>query len=304
MTQLAEEDDYVEIEKAKETLRLNLPIQLGYFILQYAKLHMLQFYYDFMDTYVDRADFEYCEMDTDSAYMALSGPDFLSVIKPDMKARYLEGLEGYCKPGPVIADCQKHWFPRTCCSTHANYDRRTPGLFKIEYEGDAMIGLCSKTYIVAQKKSKITPSTVLVASRLLRKAKRLRRKQLPKSTRRVYYETKFSSKGISKKTVVAPLTTFRQVMKTQKPGSGTNIGFRARNNTMYTYQQKRSGFSYFYCKRRVLNDGRSTMPLDMELCPARHDEEPMQVDEEEATMEWNDQDQDNVNVLVSLMEED
>ena len=116
LTQLAEEDDYYEIEKAKETLRLNLPIQLGYFILQYAKLHMLQFYYDFMDTYVDRADFEYCEMDTDSAYMALSGPDFLSVVKPDMKARYLEGLEGYC---------QKHWFPRTCCSTHAKYDRRT-----------------------------------------------------------------------------------------------------------------------------------------------------------------------------------
>ena len=27
---------------------MNLPIQIGYFILQYAKLRMLQFYYDFM----------------------------------------------------------------------------------------------------------------------------------------------------------------------------------------------------------------------------------------------------------------
>jgi hypothetical protein len=35
---------------------------------------MLQFYYDYLDVYVDRADFAYCEMDTDSAYMALSDP--------------------------------------------------------------------------------------------------------------------------------------------------------------------------------------------------------------------------------------
>ena len=71
------------------------------------------------------------------------------------------------------------------------------------------------------------------------------------------------------------------------------------------YHQKRSGFSYFYCKRRVLNDGRSTVPLDIELCPARdeEEEEPMQVDEAEEAMEWSDQDQENVNVLVSLMEE-
>lgn len=35
----------------------DLPIQLGYFILQYAKLRMLQFYYDFMDSHVNRKDF-------------------------------------------------------------------------------------------------------------------------------------------------------------------------------------------------------------------------------------------------------
>ena len=37
---------------------------------------MLRFYYDFMDKFVDRCNFEYCEMDTDSAYMALAAPDF------------------------------------------------------------------------------------------------------------------------------------------------------------------------------------------------------------------------------------
>ena len=35
---------------------------------------MLQFYYDCIDRLVDRRDFQYVEMDTDSEYMALSAP--------------------------------------------------------------------------------------------------------------------------------------------------------------------------------------------------------------------------------------
>lgn len=72
------------LRKTKKVINLNLPIQIGYFILQYAKQHMLQFYDDFMDRFVERGDFEYCKMDTASAYMAISGPSFESVIKSDM----------------------------------------------------------------------------------------------------------------------------------------------------------------------------------------------------------------------------
>ena len=48
LTTLLDEVKYYEIEKSKPELRLYLPFQIGYFILQYAKLHMLQFYYDFL----------------------------------------------------------------------------------------------------------------------------------------------------------------------------------------------------------------------------------------------------------------
>ena len=41
LTPLLEEEEYYEIEMAKKCLRINLPIQTGYFILQYAKLRML-----------------------------------------------------------------------------------------------------------------------------------------------------------------------------------------------------------------------------------------------------------------------
>ena len=42
---------------AKTYIRSDLPIQLGYFIFQSAKLYMLEIYYDFMNIYVERQDF-------------------------------------------------------------------------------------------------------------------------------------------------------------------------------------------------------------------------------------------------------
>ena len=56
-------------------------------------------------------------------------------------------------------------------------------------------------------------------------------------------------------------------MRTQLAEYGSIQGFRARNNRIDTYEQTRNGFSCFYCKRKVLDDGMSTIPLDLELCP-------------------------------------
>lgn len=69
-TCLDEIDQFYEIEAAKQRIKLDLPVQLGFFILQYAKLRMLQFYYDFLDKYVDRSDYEYLEMDTVSSWFS------------------------------------------------------------------------------------------------------------------------------------------------------------------------------------------------------------------------------------------
>ena len=45
-----------------------------------------------MDVYVSRADFEYCKMDTDSAYMALSADSLENIIIPRMKDQFDTGL--------------------------------------------------------------------------------------------------------------------------------------------------------------------------------------------------------------------
>lgn len=51
------------------------------------------------------------------------------------------------------------------------------------------------------------------------------------------------------------------------------MGFKLRNSSVCTYRQVRNGLTYFYCKRKVSNDGISTEPLDLELCPLKSKQE-------------------------------
>lgn len=51
---------------------------------QYKKLQMLEFYYDFLDKFEEKEDFQLCEIDTESLYLALSKPTLLEVVKPDI----------------------------------------------------------------------------------------------------------------------------------------------------------------------------------------------------------------------------
>ena len=47
------EPGFYEVEKTKKELVLDLPVCIGVFILNYAKLCMLQFNYDFFNKYLN-----------------------------------------------------------------------------------------------------------------------------------------------------------------------------------------------------------------------------------------------------------
>ncbi len=49
---------------------------------------MLQFYYNFIDEYIDRSDFQLTEMDTDSNYFAFSEDSIEKLISPHMREEY------------------------------------------------------------------------------------------------------------------------------------------------------------------------------------------------------------------------
>ena len=79
-----------------------------------------------------------CEMDTDSAYIAISGDSVESIVKPELKAEFEQD--------------KCNWFPRTDTAEHKAYDKRTPGLFKVEWEGQGIVDCVPKPIIVLGRK--------------------------------------------------------------------------------------------------------------------------------------------------------
>ena len=97
-------DDAYEIEMNKSVVKCTLPLHIGFFVYQYAKLRMLQFYYDFVDRYIERPLFQYCEMDTDSAYIALAGDTIDDLVTSEHREHYFQN--------------RSHWLPAECCDDH------------------------------------------------------------------------------------------------------------------------------------------------------------------------------------------
>ena len=230
-------DDVYEITSNKACLTYGLPLHIGFFVYQYAKLRMLQFYYDFVARYVERPLYQYCEMDTDSAYIALAGDTIDDLVAPEHREHYFrhrsEWLPAECCDNHKDDYVQtriagRSWTAtESCCLTCKAFDKRTPGLFKVEWRGDGFIGLCSKTYYCFGATDK------------------------------------YSTKGLSKRHNDIDKDKFIAVLTNRRSGSGVNRGFRVHDSSVMTYIQERAALTYFYPKRKVLEDGLSTAPLDL-----------------------------------------
>ena len=231
-------DDAYEIEMNKKTVTYTLPVHVGFFVLQYTKMRMLQFYYGFINRYLERPLFQYCEMDTDSAYFALAAESIDALVTPELREHYIRHRSEWL-PSECCDDHRKEYVrcrlanrplvgDEACCKARRAYDKRTPGLFKVEWSGDGLVGLCSKTYYC------FGPTD------------------------------KYSTKGLSKHHNVIDKNAFLEVLTNRRSGSGKNRGFRVRCSTVLTYVQERAALTYFYAKRVVHEDGVSTGPVDVQ----------------------------------------
>ena len=79
-------DQLYEVELVKSEIEHREPIIVGFFILQYAKLRMLELYYNFFKQFCDTDKYEELEMDTDSLYLTLSEEILADVIVPEKRA--------------------------------------------------------------------------------------------------------------------------------------------------------------------------------------------------------------------------
>ena len=89
--------DLYEIELLKSTIEHKEPIIVGFFILQYAKLRMLELYYNFFDKFCDVNKFEELEMDTESLYLALAEENLYDCIRPEKKGDWEKLREKDCR---------------------------------------------------------------------------------------------------------------------------------------------------------------------------------------------------------------
>ncbi len=105
---------------------------------------MLDFYYNFIDKYIDRSDFELLEMDTDSNYFACSEDSIEKLIKPEMREEYEK--EKYNFLPSESEELHPTFQVDGIKFNFAQYDKHCPSLFKVETTKDKMISLCSKMY--------------------------------------------------------------------------------------------------------------------------------------------------------------
>ena len=222
-----------EVELAKARIEHKEPIIVGFFILQYAKIRMLELYHNFFTKFCDINKFEELEMDRDSLNLDLAEKKLEDCITPEMRAEWQRLRTNDCVSS-FTADAVANIFRRTCCVNYKQHGKREPGLFKEEFRCTEMLCLCSKTYCCYDVTSN---------------------------------KLKFSSKGINKRVLEqsgdGPLEKYRRVLNEKINVTTNSRGFRTNSHSVPTYDQIRKCLSYFYPKRTVEIDGIRTQPLNL-----------------------------------------
>ena len=103
-------DQLYEVEMAKAEIEHREPIIVGFFILQYANLRMLELYYNFFERFCDVNKVEELEADTDSLYLALSEKELYDCIREEYKTEWSPLRTKNCK-NDFTANATTNFFP-------------------------------------------------------------------------------------------------------------------------------------------------------------------------------------------------
>ena len=225
-------DNIFEVTKKKRTHVYDLPIQIGIAVYSYAKLNLITFW-EFINKYLINDLYQIMECDTDSLYIAFARDSIDDCVKPHLKEEWnIEKLNFLSSQ-----DTSPREFAGKII-TNAQFEKRTPGLYKPEFEGQGMLCLNSKVYHIYKGDEYKCPYNCKDCH-------------------------KTSCKGIQQKRNTLTRKDFETVLKSQQPAFFENAGFIRDGTETKTYVQIKKGLSYFYGKRKVLSDGVSTTHLDI-----------------------------------------
>ena len=120
-----------DIKEFKRSVMIKRPYQHDIAVSQLAKLRSLELFYDYVDKFFSRQDFELCSMDRDSVCLEMSGDSLDEIDRSELKQAYETDM--------------KTWFATD------RYKERTPGLFKPKFAGTRGVWLTAKCQLVQNK---------------------------------------------------------------------------------------------------------------------------------------------------------
>jgi hypothetical protein len=186
-------------------------------------------------------------MDTDSLYFAISAEKLEDILLPE-KEEYYKNKHQYF---PRTTDCSCNSCKNDInLKEHSAYDKRTPGLFKLEKDGDAMIALTSKSYFLRNSGGNKAAC---------------KGTQVTRNSEHIQFEK------------------YKECLLNRNVIEGENAGFRLDPNTkaMITYKQRKVILSPVYLKRVIFNDGIHTRPLTPVEYETEKESETEQTDDDD-----------------------
>ena len=218
-----------EVVKGKKKVVVDTPLQVASAVYSYAKLSLIEFW-EFLAKYLIDDYYQLMETDTDSLYIAFARDTIDECVKPELKAEWdQEKWTFFTSEDETLVNFNGHTI------TQKQYEKRTPGKFKEEFNGIGMICLNSKVYHIWSDK--------IIDGKLL---------------------TKTSCKGVQKKRNELVREDFLHIIENPRDITYVeNAGFIRDQLETRTYTQKKRGLNYFYCKRIVLADGINTTHLNI-----------------------------------------
>ena len=163
----------------------------------------------------------------ESLVLALQYHPLMSLIKEDKVDQFNHMLFDNCVENWHI-DYNTNFFPRQCCTDHFRYDSKTVGLFKLEWSGEKMIALCSKTYCGVDFDG----------------------------------GEKLSAKGAQKSLLPhgSNFDVMKDVLTNEEPFQAEIMGFREKGEKVRTYSMLKNVFTHMYTKRELMPDKIHTKP--------------------------------------------
>ena len=218
-----------EVTKAKKKVVIDNPVQVASAVYSYAKLALIDFW-EFINKYLIFDHYQLMETDTDSLYIAFARDTIDECVKPELQDEWFqEKWKFFASEDETPMNFHGYTI------THKQYSKRTPGLFKEEFSGVGMICLNSKVYHIW---TDVYENGKLIA--------------------------KTSCKGVNKRRNELVREDFMNMINNPRNVHLVeNAGFIRDGLETKTYTQWKRGLNYFYCKRIVLEDGVTTIPLDI-----------------------------------------